>query len=439
VRSISIQSFANPARRERWFVALAPEQRVIGGARSSLGVGRDQTDAPDICAPALHVECVTARAMHGFQPAWSDLVARTLEPNIFLDPAFALPLLQHVQFETRPEFLLVWEIDGPTSFGRLVGLLPIHIPKSAWRLARGFHHQQVTLGTPLLDSRRADDVLGAMLAWLGDTAASAAVVLTEVPVDGPFGQLLRAQTAREGRSIALLDTRERAFLEHGTLDGSASVVAIQSAKRRKELRRQRRRLGDVGDLSYKSARTPSEIRRAAERFMALEAGGWKGRRGSALLADPSLATFTRTMTRLMGYEGRCRIDSLEVDGVPVAMGILVMAGTRAHFWKTTYNERFAALSPGVQFALDLTHVQGNEPGFTLTDSCAVPDHPMIDRIWPGRMVVADVLVQLRRTTGAPAQDARFQNAVRRETLRRRLRAFAKTTLKTALQWRRRLH
>ncbi|WP_158809168.1 GNAT family N-acetyltransferase [Beijerinckia sp. L45] len=431
-------------------MAPAPEQRIIDEERSSRdSSGPDGAGAQHYCAPqvAIHVERVTARAMLGFQPAWSDLLTRALEPNVFLDPAFALPLLQHVRFETRPDFLLVWEDDGPTSFGRLVGLLPIHLPQSGWRLARGFHHQQVTLGTPLLDSLRGAEALEAMLSWIADNHRSPALVLSEVPVDGPFCGLLRAQSASLGRAIAMLDGRERAILMHAepnlslTVDPSV-VVAIQSAKRRKELRRQRRRLGESGRLTYHSARTPTEIRRAAERFMALEAGGWKGRRGSALLADPTLATFTRTMTRLMGYEARCRIDSLEVDGVPVAMGILVMAGTRAHFWKTTYNERFASLSPGVQFALDLTQVQGKESGFSLTDSCAVPDHPMIDRIWPDRMAVADLLIELRPTKSAGVTDKTsrsFSRAVQAETIRRRLRALAKRALKAAVQWRRRWH
>jgi hypothetical protein len=426
-------------------MAFAPEQGVIIEPKSSIdtsGTDRSASPAAGMRPLAVHVERVSARAMLGFQSAWSDLVTRALEPNVFLDPAFAIPLLQHVRFATRPEFILVWEDDGPASFGSLIGLLPIHIPRGPRPLVRGFHHQQVTLGTPLLDSLRAADVLPAMLSWVGEHHRGPALMLTDIPLEGPFCDLLRTQSLRHGRAIEMLDKRERSILTHGKADDTPAVTALHSAKRRKELRRQRRRLSEVGALSYNSARTPAEIRRAAERFMALEAGGWKGRRGSALLADPTLATFTRTMTRLMGYEARCRIDSLEIDGVPVAMGILVMAGTRAHFWKTTYNERFASLSPGVQFALDLTDVQGNERGFTLTDSCAVPDHPMIDRIWPDRMAVADLMIELRPTGGTTTikKSARsFELAVRRETIRRRIRVVAKAIFQTAMQWRRRMH
>ncbi len=395
-------------------------------------------------APALMVECVAARAMIAFQPAWSDLVGRVGETNVFLDPAFALPLLQHVRFARRPDFLLAWEANGPASFGKLVGLLPVHLPRSG-RLARGFHHPQVTRGLPLLDRERGAEAFAAMLGWLGRHHPSLrGLVLSEVPADGAFHRAL-AEPALCQAATCILDRRSRAVLHH---DAALAGQALLSPRRRKELRRQRRRLAEGGEPVYRSARTPAAVRGAAERFMALEASGWKGRRGSALVHDPSLATFTRTMTRLMAFEGRCRIDSLEVGGVPVAMGVLITAGTQAHFWKTTFDERYAPLSPGVHFALDLTEAQlaaagGAGGGLTLTDSCAVPDHPMIDRLWSGRVAVCDLLIAL--PGDAPGGRA-FRRAVAFEVLHRRLRRFAKdgyrltrSVAKAALRWRGRRH
>lgn len=392
---------------------------------------------------ALFVECVAARAMIAFQPAWSDLVARAGETNVFLDPAFALPLLQHVRFSRRPEFLLAWEADGPASFGKLVGLLPVHLLR-AGRLVRGFHHPQVTRGLPLLDRERGAEAFAAMTAWLARAHPTLrGLLLSEVPTDGPFRQAL-AGPALCHLATRVLDERTRAVLHHDVADAGQAPL---SPRRRKELRRQRRRLAEGGEVVYRSARTPTEIRSAAERFMALEASGWKGRRGAALVHDPSLATFTRTMTRLMAGEGRCHIDSLEVAGRPVAMGVLITAGTQTHFWKTTFDERHAALSPGVHFALELTRAQlaGGRlagGGVTLTDSCAVPDHPMIDRLWSGRVKVCDLVVAL---PGTP-DDWSFRRAVASEILHRRLRRFAKMSFHgaqravgAALRWRGRLH
>jgi hypothetical protein len=123
------------------------------------------------------------------------------------------------------------------------------------------------------------------------------------------------------------------------------------------------------------------------------------------------------MTRLLAYEGRCRIDSLEVDGKPVAMGIVLTAGKRAFFWKTAFDESIAHLSPGVQFVQALTQAQAEGP-YDLTDSCAIPDHPMIDRLWPDRAVIGEYLIEFP----VSSKPGRFAAAMRIEIGRRRLRA-----------------
>ena len=144
----------------------------------------------------------------------------------------------------------------------------------------------------------------------------------------------------------VLAAHHRAILDAAPVAETKAITSIASARRRKELRRQRRRLSETGVRRYVSARAPAEIARATERFLALEHNGWKGARGTALLADPTLATFVRTMTRLMAHEGKCRIDSLEIDGRPVAMGIVITVGDRAHFLEDGVRRTFcAACSP----------------------------------------------------------------------------------------------
>ena len=78
------------------------------------------------------------------------------------------------------------------------------------------------------------------------------------------------------------------------------------------------------------------------------------------------------MTRELAREGKCRIDSLEIDGAPAAMGIMLASGTSGFLWKIAYDERLAALSPGVQFVMDFTRRQLGEARFADTDSCAIP-------------------------------------------------------------------
>lgn len=376
----------------------------------------DDAEVRPVLPASLHVERVSGAAMVGYQTAWTDLCARSMESNVFLEPGFALPLIQHTEGGRRPEFLLVWEDCGSTAFGRLVGLLPIAPGQPLSRqIVSGFHHKQATLGTPLLDRQRGEEVFDAMLDWLGERGPNAsALLLTKVLKGGAFHTMAAHLCQATDRRVLVLEEHERAVLRRQP-PGDDKVTWFTSAKRRKELGRQRRRLEERGQKVYTSARTPTDIALATERFLALEHNGWKGDRGTALLADPTLATFTRSMTRLMAHEGKCRIDAIEIDGVPVAMGIIISVGDRAHYWKTTFHEAFAPLSPGVQFTLDLTQAQLSDPDVVLTDSCAMPDHSMINRLWPDRIAITDLMFDLQPENPSRLLRARWIENARRKT------------------------
>jgi hypothetical protein len=66
----------------------------------------------------------------------------------------------------------------------------------------------------------------------------------------------------------------------------------------------------------------------------------------------------------------------------------------------------------------LTRALSVRADIDMTDSCAIANHPMIDRFWPDRVAICDVAVQTR---GA----VRFDAACRFDTLRQGLRASAK--------------
>ena len=74
---------------------------------------------------------------------------------------------------------------------------------------------------------------------------------------------------------------------------------------------------------------------------------------------------------------------------------MLRTGDRAFYWKTAYDERFAAFSPGVQATLDMSRRAERDPGLTLIDSCAVADHPMIERAWRDRIELVDLAISLR--------------------------------------------
>ena len=156
-------------------------------------------------------------------------------------------------------------------------------------------------------------------------------------------------------------------------------------------------------------------------FLALEAAGWKGASRTALASTPARAAFARAIAEALSRSGRLRVESLDLDGKAVAMGLLIEDAGATYFWKTAYDEARAALSPGVLFVRELTNRLVAGGTFMKIDSCAMPDHPMIDRLWPERIALLDIGVAV-----TPGPRARLAFAA--EALHRFSRRAAKSLL-----------
>jgi hypothetical protein len=90
---------------------------------------------------------------------------------------------------------------------------------------------------------------------------------------------------------------------------------------------------------------------------------------------------------------RLQIARLSLDGRTIAAGAVLRSQARAYYWKTAYDPTYAPFSPGLQLTLAMSPGLQADRQLALTDSCADPDHPMIDRIWTARIDLADFVVQ----------------------------------------------
>jgi hypothetical protein len=219
--------------------------------------------------------------------------------------------------------------------------------------------------------------------------------LREVTLDGPTVAAFTDVLCREGLRPRVLHWHDRACLD-ASRDADTLLHEALGAKKLKELRRQRHRLAEHGEVSFAVARTPREVAGALETFLKLEASGWKGKRGTALAQVEGDAAFIRCATQALSEVGQCELATLRAGDTPVAAGIVLRHQDRAFFFKLGVDERFAKHSPGVQLTLELTRHLCADPSIKSADSTASPDHPMINPIWRGRFAIADVLIPLRR-------------------------------------------
>lgn len=400
-------------------------RRMAGGRAARAVADRTQSSEDETL-----VEALSADELEAHRADWRDLARRALEPNPFLEPDFALTAMLHLPASQRPVMVVVWQGAGGEPRARMLGVWAFEQGGAGifGGVARNWKYKHGALGTPLIDRLAAVRSVDAILLWLrARQSGRSALVIRDLVRGGEAARLIADRCSAHGLASAGLNEYERAALRPSGGDVAREKPG-GSRKRRRETDRLARRLADAGAVTQGSASGPADVRIACEWFLALEQAGWKGRRGSAFLSDAGEAAFLRATVRQMARAGKCRIDWIAVDGRPIAMAIVLRGGDRAYYWKTAYNELFARYSPGVQLTRMLAERQLDDPAVQITDSCAIANHPMIDRLWPDRQTMFDLAIGVD-----PARAHAFPGAVRRERLVRALRAAAKSAANAALR------
>jgi CelD/BcsL family acetyltransferase involved in cellulose biosynthesis len=360
----------------------------------------------------LEVEWRPLAELASITTEWRALAARALVPNVFYEPAFALAA-QPV-FGRDVGATLVWSRGA---MRRLLGLFPVQTERHRyglpWPIVMGWINPYAPLGVPLVDREAAESVLGA---WLEHVAGHRPrlLFLPMFPQQGLLASAFDAALARRGGASVAFAVHERALLAPAG-DRAGYIERALPRKKLKELGRQLRRLDDDGAVAWDIARDPAAIGPALADFLALEEAGWKGRAGTAAARNPSLRAFLEAAVLTLAHEGKAEIMRLMLAGRAIAALIVLRSGDTAWCWKIAYDEQHARASPGVQLMLEATKALLAEPGVASVDSCAAPDHPMIDHIWRERLPLADRLVQPGPSGGAAFAVTRTLEAVRTST------------------------
>jgi CelD/BcsL family acetyltransferase involved in cellulose biosynthesis len=330
---------------------------------------------------------------------WRALCERAIEPNGYYLPDWELAVNASARGRTGVSTLSAWSDTVSATDGaiRLTGLLPV---VSMWRATRIPLPALVsaspygTLCTPLLDRNFAGEAISRLIAQARGAGAHA-LILRDVSLNGAAMRAFTETLRQDGLHPRLLQSHFRACLD-ARRDADELLREALGSKKLKELRRQRNRLAEHGAVRFDVARTPEAVSAGIETFLALEASGWKGKRGTALQQDEGDADFVRRATRGLAQSRQCEIATLYAGDTPVAAAIVLRHQDRAFYFKLGVDEHFAKFSPGVQLTLDLTRHLCADAVLVTADSTASADHPMINPMWRGRLKIGDVLIPLRR-------------------------------------------
>jgi CelD/BcsL family acetyltransferase involved in cellulose biosynthesis len=361
------------------------------GAAGRMMVAEDQAGASPVgreaepSAAGLSVRVHrAAEAIEALAPEWTRLAAEAAEPNVFAEHWFIAASLRNMAAES--DVRLVEVRRG----GRLIGILPLtvergyaHLPV---RFVQNWYHDHMFLGTPLVAAGEEKAFWAAALQAVGNADwAPGFLHLRGISEGGPVHRGLGPG--------AIVHRRLRAFLR-SDLGPAAYFEQAVRPKKRKELRRLKNRLAEIGPVETRALSDEAELKAWCDAFLALERKGWKGKQGTALACAAATERFFREALAAAWGAGRLQFLRLDLAGRPIAMLVNFLSPPGGFSFKTVFDEEFARFSPGVLLQIENLAIL-DRPGIDWMDSCAVDDHQMIEALWRERRSVVRVTVPLR--------------------------------------------
>jgi CelD/BcsL family acetyltransferase involved in cellulose biosynthesis len=190
--------------------------------------------------------------------------------------------------------------------------------------------------------------------------------LSEIDAEGGAAGALEALAADGGYTI---DIRVLRHPPRVRLDADSDVDSIvRRGDARRQLRRRRRRLRELGDLEFDRQDGIRDLERFLDEGLALEGSGWKREAGTAIESDATTARFYRGMARWAAARGMLRLDFLRLDSRAIAFYLSLadpLAGT-IHVLKGGFDRDFEDYSPGRLLFAELFVHSGSE-GLSLAE------------------------------------------------------------------------
>jgi hypothetical protein len=330
--------------------------------------------------------------------AWQDLADSAIEQNVFYEPWMLLPALKHLDPEHSVRVALVFGRDPQDAAAPplLCGLFPLvrtpryrHLPAPALSF---WKHEYCFLCTPLIRRGFQRQCLQAFMDWLASGASGgAAVEFNCVSGDGPF-QLALIDCLNQRRQFSFAVASHSRAILRPALTAEVYLRQTVSGETRRDWRRRWRQLAQQGNVRSVALQPEDDVHSWLKTFLALEAGGWKGRKGTAMASKSSDRQFFVDVASAAFARRRLLAHSLELNGRPVAQRVSLLSSSVAFAFKAAFDETYAHQSPGVLLEIEAIQHAHHNPAYGWMDSCtARPDH-IIHRLWKDRRIIQTLLV-----------------------------------------------
>ncbi len=335
---------------------------------------------PDSCiVKAKLIGSVEEASRHRAQ--WRDLVAQASEANICYTPWMLLPAWAHL----GEKGVVLWVGEGEG--GRWDAVVPLVPRREGGRgpvMWETWVHAHAFLGTPLVRAGEERAFWATLGQWLEEEGGLLSTFKgVQVSLDGPVANAWKTHLQETARPAFVSGRWQRATLTQGRT-AEAYLDEVVSAKKRKNLAKQEKKLQEAGPLQFDRWKEGEAVAPWVDAFLTMEHGGWKGREGTSLRSQPAAEAFFRAMADEGAKEGGLWLQRLRAGETTVAMTCDLLVGGVGFAFKVAYDEAFRQCSPGYMLEINNIRTFLEEKPALWMDSCAAPDHPVVNDLWLSR-------------------------------------------------------
>src|SRR2546428_11697453 len=156
------------------------------------------------------------------------------------------------------------------------------------------------------------------------------------------------------------------------------------------IRRQERQLSAIGRLEWDAITPDDDVAAWIKEFLHLEAGGWKGREGSALASNEAERNYFEAIVTEAFRRGQLMMLALRLDGRPIAYKCDFPAGRGLFTFRIAFDENYARDSPGLLLEIENVRRLHARSQIEWAESCNDSFNFLFNRLWPARGTDLDV-------------------------------------------------
>lgn len=313
------------------------------------------------------------------KPAWLTLAENSTHANPFYTYWCLVPAMEHLSSGEEVEVAALWDGD------LLRALVPLSYKQCfiPLRWAEIWNHKECFLNTPLFLERK-------------DWLFLQQTILIE---RGLVGLYINSHSGAALVGAESIHTTVYSY--HRACVGSASdqiFINNLKGKRIRENQRIIRRLMSLEGFQYTNTGDKRACIDLLATYAVLEAQGWKGGVKTAIACSEASHDFYRDVFELGGDYGAIQAQELRSKHGALAYSFRYISQNSFFEIKTTYNEEFRSLSPGVGLELlNLQELQSSAVPFI--DSCSKPGNKVLNRTWPAFMNVYNTIIYRKGLLG----------------------------------------